>query len=134
MQTLRNFILESSLNINAFIILKPEFLKYKDEWITMLKNKGWQIVQQKEIQMTKDQAEELYYMHKNKEWYNDLINYMISEKCVIAECHKSCDEPIKDMENIKHKFRDAYGISETKNGMHSSDSLENVERESKIFF
>ena len=36
------------------------------------------------------------------------------------------------MKEIKHHFRDKYGKDEMKNCMHSSDSLDNVKRESKI--
>ena len=38
------------------------------------------------------------------------------------------------MKKLKDKARDAWGKSEMKNAMHSSDSLKNVERESKIVF
>ena len=38
------------------------------------------------------------------------------------------------MKEIKHHFRDKYGKDDMKNCMHSSDSLENVQREGKIIF
>ena len=37
-----------------------------------------------------------------------------------------------DMKKLKDKVRKNWGKDEMKNGMHSSDSLENVNRESKI--
>ena len=38
------------------------------------------------------------------------------------------------MKEIKQHFRDKYGKSEMKNCMHSSDSLENVQKEGRIIF
>ena len=122
-----------SSSINAFVILKPGFLKYKDEWQKMIKNRGWQVLQEKRYHMSIDEAKQLYAMHKDKDFYNDLVKYMSSDDCIIMICHKDCKDPIKDMDSIKKQFRDAYGESEMKNGMHSSDSLDNVIREAKIF-
>ena len=143
MQTLKNYVLKindtmflednQSSSINAFVILKPGFLKYKDEWQKMIKNRGWQVLQEKRYHMSIDEAKQLYVMHKDKGFYNDLVKYMSSDDCIIMICHKNCQDPIKDMDSIKKKFRDAYGESEMKNGMHSSDSLDNVIREAKIF-
>lgn len=143
MQTLKNYVLKindsmflednQSSSINAFVILKPGFLKYKDEWQKMIKNRGWQVLQEKRYHMSIDEAKQLYAMHKDKDFYNDLVKYMSSDDCIIMICHKDCQYPIKDMDSIKKKFRDAYGESEMKNGMHSSDSLDNVIREAKIF-
>ena len=38
------------------------------------------------------------------------------------------------MDKLKDKVRDAWGKDDMKNGMHSSDSLENVKREYKLIF
>ena len=38
------------------------------------------------------------------------------------------------MKDIKHHFIDKYGKSEMKNCMHSSDSLDHVQKEGKIIF
>ena len=47
-------------------------------------------------------------------------------------CKKLCNDPIQDMNIFKDKIRSEWGKDEMKNAMHSSDSLENVIRESKI--
>ena len=134
MKTFTQLINESNDELNAFVILKPEFLKHEQQWIDMLKNDGWQIIQKKKLKLTHDQAEELYKMHKGKDFYKDLCNYMSSDDCICCTCHKDCGDPIKEMKKLKDKARDAWGKSEMKNAMHSSDSLENVERESKVVF
>ena len=132
MKTLIQFIKEQSAELNAFVILKPEFLKYEQQWLDMLTNNDWQIIQKKKLKLTHEQAEELYKMHKDKDFYKDLCDYMSSDDCIC--CNKDCKDPIKEMKKLKDKARDAWGKSEMKNAMHSSDSLKNVERESKIVF
>ena len=134
MKTLIQFIKEQNAELNAFVILKPEFLKYEQQWLDMLKNNDWQIIQKKKLKLTHEQAEELYKMHKDKDFYKDLCNYMSSDDCICCTCHKDCTDPIKEMRKLKNKARDAWGKSEMKNAMHSSDSLENVKRESKVVF
>ena len=134
MRTFSQLICEHNAELNAFVILKPGFLKYEPLWVELLKNNDWQIIQKKELQLTHEQAEELYKMHKDKDFYEDLCNYMCSDKCVCCVCHKDVDDPIKDMKKLKDRARDAWGIDDMRNAMHSSDSLENVKRESNIVF
>lgn len=137
MISLRDFILENtetSNEVNGFAILKPEFLSHKEDWLNMLKNNGWQIVQTKQFKMNDKMAKELYKMHKDKDFYNDLCKYMSSDECVCCSCHKNCKDPIKEMTELKERVRKSWGKSEMKNAMHGSDSLENVYRESHLVF
>lgn len=133
MKSLIQYIKESQLEINGFVILKPGFEKYYEDWKRLLSDtNNWDIIQCNKIKLTKDQAEDLYLPHKEKDFYNDLCNYMCSGDCYCAICHKDCDNPIEDMNKIKDTVRKNWGIDEMKNAMHSSDSLENVNREQKI--
>lgn len=136
MKSLLQFILESSdnLELNGFCILKPEFLDHEEDFLALLQNNGWQVIQKKKLLLTKEQASNLYSPHKDKDFYKDLCDYMSSAKCLCCSCHKNCEDPIEDMKKLKNKVRKNWGKDEMKNGMHSSDSLENVNRESKIIF
>ena len=138
MKTLIEYIHESkesiNLELNGFCILKPEFLEYTEDFLALLKNNGWNVVQKKELLLSKEQAADLYSPHKDKDFYKDLCDYMSSDKCLCCSCHKDCEDPINDMKKLKDKVRENWGKDEMKNGMHSSDSLENVNRESKIIF
>lgn len=120
--------------VNGFCILKPGFLDHEDDFKNMLMNNGWRIMQTVRRTLTHDEAEELYKMHKSKKFYKDLCNYMSSSDSICYMCYKDCDNPIKDMKTIKDMVRKAWGIDDMKNGMHSSDSLENVKREYKLVF
>lgn len=132
MKHLKDFIIESQLELNGFCILKPGFLDHQKEWEDLLKNRNWNIIQKQRKKLNKEEAEELYKMHSDKEWYKDLIEYMTSDDCLCCSCYKDCNDPIKDMKDIKHQVRDTWGEDEMRNGMHSSDSIENVSREINI--
>ncbi len=135
MKSLTQFILESkNLELNGFCILKPEFLDHEEDFLALLKNNNWDIIQKKKLLLTKEQSSNLYSPHKGKDFYKDLCDYMSSGECLCCSCHKDCDDPIEDMKKLKDKVRKNWGKDEMKNGMHSSDSLENVNRESKIVF
>ena len=148
MKTLYEYITEANLpeivkvgdksvekdQVNGFCILKPEFLDHEDDFKKMLTNNGWRIMQTVRRTLTHDEAEELYQMHKSQKFDQDLCNYMSSSACICCMCYKDCDNPIKDMKTIKDMVRKAWGIDDMKNGMHSSDTLENVKREYKLIF
>ncbi len=121
-------------NNNAFVILKPGFLDKEKTWIDALQNDGWKIIQRERKHLDIDTAKKLYEMHKDKDFYLDLCEYMSSDECVCCTCYKNCKDPIKEMSKLKDNIRDLWGKSEMKNAMHSSDSMENVRRETKIIF
>ena len=136
MKTIIEYILESrdDIKANAFIILKPGFLNHQDDWFKMIEEDDWKVVKRKTLKLSREKAEELYKMHKDKDFYNDLCDYMSSEDCLCCICYKDCEDPIKDMKSLKDKVRDRWGKSDMKNAMHSSDSLKNVNREKEIIF
>lgn len=134
MRTLRQLVEEQEVpvGINGFCILKPEFLQYENEFYTLLNNNDWKIVNKCRRHLSREQAEELYKSKKNEPYYQSLCDYMSSGECICCTCSKKCDNPIKDMDDLKDKVRKQWGKDEMKNAMHSSDSLDNVERESKL--
>ena len=136
MRNLSEYLLEQENDIKAFTIIKPGFLKYKDEINEYIKEKGFIMKDESNpMRLTDMQAKELYKPHKGKDFYNDLCKYMISDDCYAATWqYDHSDNPIDAMDKIKDHFRNKYGKDEMKNCMHSSDSLNNVKRESKIIF
>lgn len=131
----QSFLFKEDTNqINGFVILKPGFLNHEEEFIKLLNNNGWNIVQKSKRKLSEDESKELYKMHKDKDFYNDLCDYMSSDDCLCCQCYKDCKDPIKDMDELKDKVRKTWGKDEMKNAMHSSDSLDNVNRESKLIF
>jgi len=120
--------------VNGFIILKPEFLDHEEEWLQMIADNNWDILDKKKLTLSKEQAEQLYMMHKGKDFYDDLVKYMSSGECLCAKCYKESEKPIEEMDSLKDKVRNKWGKNDMKNAMHSSDSLQNVSREALIVF
>lgn len=119
-------------SINGFAIIKPGFLKYEKNLENMLNDNGFIILYKINKQLTLEQAKELYSPHKGKDFYNDLCSYMSSGPIILYLCYTSLPEPINVMNKVKECFRNNFGLDDMKNGMHSSDSLSNVEREKNI--
>ena len=136
MKTIQQIIKESGKGseVNGFCVLKPEFLSHIEDFLTMLSNNGWQVVQKIKKQIDLDTAKQLYGCHKDKPFFKDLCDYMSSGDALYCLCQKDCEDPIKDMKTLKDKVRKAWGKDDMRNAMHSSDSLQNVNRESKLIF
>lgn len=135
MKTLSSFISESLDSRREFVILKPEFTDKDSDFEELLNNHGWKVIQKKKQTLSKEKAEKLYAMHKHKPFYDALINYMSSGPCVcysVFTDDKTKKDPVKDMSKIKDEVRKVWGKDDMKNAMHSSDSPENVIRETNI--
>lgn len=134
MKRIIDYIKEALSEVNGFCILKPGFLEYLDEFCALLENNGWKIIRKQVMTLSVETAKELYKDKKDEDYYNDLCTYMSSGDCLCCMCHKECEDPIKDLKKLKDRVRKSWGIDDMKNAMHSSDSLENVNREYKLVF
>ncbi len=132
MKKITEYIKEALLEVNGFCILKPEFLEHEFDFDNLLKNNNWQIVQKVRRTLSIEEAKELYISKKDEDYYDDLCTYMASGDSISYMIYKDCKDPIKDLETIKNKVRKQWGKDDMKNAMHSSDSLQNVEREYKL--
>lgn len=123
-------------NTDAFTIIKPGFLDYTNEIYDYILNHNFEMYDHTNpMQMSLSQVKELYKMHKDKDFYNDLCDYMSNgDVCLAIWGYKGEGDPIEEMNKIKDHFRNKYGKDEMKNVMHSSDSKKNVLREAKIIF
>ena len=125
-------------------IIKPDAVErnLENEIKQMFKNKGFQIIKEKKIQIEKSEAEKFYKVHETKPFYNDLCSYLSSGPIVamIIEKENAVTENRdlmgatnpKDAE--KGTIREKYGISIDKNSVHGSDSTENAKIEIDFFF
>lgn len=96
----------------------------------------------KKITFSKKMAEDFYFVHKEKPFFNDLCNYMSSGPVVVMVL-ESDNAVLKNREimgatnpkdAIKGTIRNLYGISLDKNSVHGSDSKENAKIEIDFFF
>ena len=125
-------------------IIKPDAVErnlqdqIKQEFI----NKGFEIIKEKKIHISKEEAERFYKVHESKPFYNDLCTYLSSGPIIVmtlqrenavAENRKlmGATNPVDAEEGT---LRKKYGISIDKNSVHGSDSPENAKIELDFFF
>lgn len=109
---------------------------------SIIEKNGLKIVAQKMIKLTLDQAKTFYSMHKDKPFYNDLINYMVSGQVIIQvlQGNNAVNKYREIMgatnpDNAKDDtIRKKFAISVQENSVHGSDSDENALKEINFFF
>ena len=125
-------------------IIKPDAVErnLQDQIKNEFKNGGFEILKEKKIHISKDEAEMFYKVHESKPFYNDLCAYLSSGPIVVMSLQK--DNAV--LENRKFMgatnpkdaeegtLRKKYGISIDKNSVHGSDSVENAKIELDFFF
>ena len=124
-------------NYDGFIIIKPGFLKHTDEIVRELQRRDFAIVEAMEKILTREEAEAIYSCHKDKPFFNELIEYMTSGPCIgmiLLSPFANRMSAIEALNNLKIKYRRRYGIDKTRNVIHSSDSYQNVLYEAEAFF
>ena len=128
----------------TFSIIKPDATERN---ITgsinkIIEDNGLRIIAQKRIKLSRDQAEGFYSIHKDKPFFIDLIEYMISGP-VVVQILKADNAVIKyrevmgatDPKNaISGSIRKEYGLNIQENSVHGSDSDENAKKEIEYFF
>ena len=133
MKTVTTLINEGLINQTKqeFIIIKPGFLKYSTRILDELLSKGF-VVRNRSIQkLTLETAREIYIPHKDESFYDDLCQYMSSDYSMGVTLLNTKG---LDLVAIKDEIRKRYGVDEMRNAIHSSDSVENMKRESKLYF
>ena len=125
-------------------IIKPDAVErnLENEIKEMFKNKGFEILKEKKIQIDKSEAEKFYKVHETKPFYNDLCAYLSSGPIVVMVLEKENavlgNRELMGATNPKDAeegtIRKKYGISIDKNSVHGSDSVENAKIEIDFFF
>tara|TARA_B100000787_G_scaffold111470_1_gene82954 strand:+ start:13 stop:423 length:411 start_codon:yes stop_codon:yes gene_type:complete len=125
-------------------IIKPDAVERNldNEIKEMFKNKGFNIIKDKKIQIAKSEAEQFYKVHETKPFYNDLCTYLSSGPIVVIVLEK--ENAVLDNRELmgatkpedatEGTIRKKYGISIDKNSVHGSDSVENAKIEIDFFF
>ena len=100
------------------------------------------IVQEKKIQISKEEAAEFYKVHQTKPFYERLCNYLSSGPITVmileGEDAVKANRRIMGATDPKNAeegtIRKLYGLSIDKNSIHGSDSIENAKKEIEFFF
>ncbi|MGI7704717.1 nucleoside-diphosphate kinase [Campylobacter jejuni] len=125
-------------------IIKPDAVKKGviGKILDRFESNGLRIAAMKKIQLSKEQAENFYAIHKERPFFKDLVEFMISGPVVVS---------ILEGEGAVLKNRDLMGATNPKeakagtiradfaesidaNAVHGSDSLENAKIEIDFFF
>lgn len=125
-------------------IIKPDAVKDNKigEIIAMITQSGFKIKAMKMVRLTRASAEGFYEIHKERSFFNELIDYMTSGPCVPIALEKEnavedyrkligATDPAKAAEGTIRKL---YARNIQFNAVHGSDSDENAEKEIAHFF
>jgi nucleoside-diphosphate kinase len=125
-------------------MIKPDAIERKliGKIISRIEDRGIKIVAMKYIHMTREHAETHYAEHKEKPFFNELVEFITSGPVVpmvleaenaVAMVRKMMGET-HPQNSAPGTIRGDFGIELTKNIVHGSDSVETAKREISIFF
>ncbi len=128
----------------TFSIIKPDATKRNltGKINAVIEEAGLRIVAQRRIRMTKEEAEDFYDVHRERPFYGELVEFMISEPVVVQ---------VLEGDNAVARYRDVMGatnpaqaadgtirklfaLSVGENSVHGSDSVDNAKIEIAQFF
>lgn len=128
----------------TFSILKPDATARNITGAinAMIEQAGLRIVAQKRVRITKEQAEKFYAVHKDRPFFRELVDFMISGPVVVQ---------VLEGEGAIAKYRDVMGATDPakaaagtirnvharsigENSVHGSDARETAAREISQFF
>ncbi len=125
-------------------LIKPDATKRNitGEICDMIEKANLRIIAQKRLCLTKEQAENFYGDHKGKDFFEPLVEFIISASVVAQvlegeEAIRSYRELMGATDPQKAKegtLRKKYALNSRQNSVHGSDSKENAEREISFFF
>jgi len=125
-------------------IIKPDAVKKNviGEIYSRFEKAGLKIVQAQMIDLTKEEAEGFYAVHKDRPFFNDLVSFMTSGRVMIqvleGEDAVALNRKLMGATNPKEAdagtIRADFADSIDANAVHGSDSLENAKIEIDYFF
>ena len=128
----------------TFTMVKPDAVEkgHIGAILEKIASSGFRIVAMKLTQMTKADAKEFYGIHKERPFFNELVDYMTRGPIVAAILEK--DNAVDDFRTLigatnpaeaaEGTIRKIYANSITENSIHGSDSDENAAIEGAFHF
>jgi nucleoside-diphosphate kinase len=125
-------------------IIKPDATRRNliGKIITKFEDGSLKVVAQKKIHLTQKMAEDFYAVHKDRPFYSDLVNFMMSGP-VVVQVLEGDDAVVRNreimgstnpVEAADGTIRKEFAESLEANSVHGSDSLDNAEIEIEFFF
>lgn len=125
-------------------IIKPNAVKNKKTGsiLAMINESGFRISAMKMIRLTKSQAQDFYVVHRERPFYDGLVEFMssgpivamiLSRNDAVEEFRKLIGETDPSKAE-KGTIRKIFATSLQMNAVHGSDSPENAIKEAAFFF
>ena len=128
----------------TFSIIKPDATRRNITGAVtkMLEDAGLRVVASKRIHMSREQAEGFYAVHKERPFFGELVDFMISGPVVVqvleGENAMQANRDIMGATNpadaAEGTIRKVHALSIGENTVHGSDSEENAAIEIAYFF
>ena len=129
---------------NTLSIIKPDATKRNLTGLINAKfeKAGLKIIAQKRLHLSKEMAEKFYEVHKERPFYNDLVNFMISGPVIVqvlrgenaVKLNRDVMGATNPVEADTGTIRKEFAESIEANSVHGSDSLVNANLEISFFF
>ncbi len=128
----------------TFTMVKPDAVGKNNigPILAHINKAGYQITAMKMVRLTVSQAQAFYAVHKERPFYNDLVQFMTSGPVVAAILKK--DNAVLDYRKLigatdpakadEGTIRKIFAESNQANAVHGSDSDENANIECNFFF
>jgi nucleoside-diphosphate kinase len=128
----------------TFSIIKPDATQRNltGKVIDKFERAGLRVVAQKRIRMTRAQAEGFYAVHKERPFFGELVDFMISGPVVVqvleGENAVAKNREVMGATNPKDAapgtIRKEFALSVGENSVHGSDAPETAKQEIAFFF
>jgi nucleoside-diphosphate kinase len=128
----------------SFVMLKPDAVlrRLMGTVLTRFEERGLKIVAAKMMEISEDLAKEHYGEHKEKPFFNDLVNYITSAPVLAMVIEgDECISLIRKMVGATNPkeadlgtIRGDYALDTGRNIIHVSDSPQSAKREIALFF
>jgi nucleoside-diphosphate kinase len=128
----------------TFSIIKPNSVRTGKTGpiLSMINESGFEISAMRMVRMTLPQAETFYSVHKDKPFFEDLVEFMTSGPVMVMILkHKNAVEEFRKLIGSTDPnkaepgtIRKIFAVSVQMNAIHGSDSIENAKREADFFF
>ena len=128
----------------TFAFLKPESVVRGliGEIVSRFENKGLKLLAAKLIQMSDEQARNLYSVHNGKPFFEELVTHVTSSPVFLMvwegpnaiSITRNLVGATNPANAAPGSIRGDFALTVTANAVHASDSIENAIRELSIFF
>jgi nucleoside-diphosphate kinase len=128
----------------TLLIVKPDAVSRNliGEIVRRVEQAGFRVVEMKMTRLTRPQAAEFYAVHKERPFYNDLLDFMTSDRVVPTVLER--DDAVAHLRKVigatdpskaePGTIRKDFATNVQNNAVHASDSPENAAREIAFFF